>query len=184
MFSIVLLYSQHPPGILNFDFIGYISISKDDNMQYFIPPDYPDISKVFDFPIDTTKNVLQWKYYNKNQIINSIKIIDEDTISVDYQNGDVGKGVFWEFTMQASKIEYDENIGVKSYKFSFINDKKEAINFNIISLDQRIGYLIQSLQAMDINFDYYAIYIINMENIELPVIDNEDLRYKDLRDLF
>jgi len=183
-FFTTLLFSQQTVGLLDFNFIGYIAISKDGNNQYFIPPEYPDISKIFDFPIDPSKNVLQWKYTNKNQIIAQMQFVDSNTIAIKYQNGETIKGAFWEFSKQASRIEYEENIGLQSYNLKYINEKREAFSFDIISLDKSKGYLLQKLETAEIDSTYFALYIIEITNIDLPLISDEELKYKDLRSLF
>ncbi len=183
LFSTTLSFSQQTVGRLDFNFIGYISISKDSSNQYFIPPNYPDISKIFDFPINTTEKVPQWKYKNKNQILKQMQFVDSNTVLITLQNGEIVKGAFWEFSKQPSRIEYDENIGLMSYNLKYINEKREAFSYNIISLDQQKGYFLQQLETADIDSNYYALYMIDISNIELPKVSNEELKYKDLRSL-
>lgn len=182
-FFSVLLFSEQPSGYISFDFIGYISISKDENKQFFIPPEYPDISKIFDFPVDTTKHVLEWEYFNDSQIIEQIVFIDENNLSIIYENEKAIKGAFWEINKAASRIFYDEEIGLHSYVLKFINESRILFSFNIISLDCEKGYILQKLDTSDIKNIYYALYIVDINNIELPPISDEELKFKDERSL-
>lgn len=182
-FTSTLLFSEQTFGSLDFNFIGYVSISKEENKQFFIPPEYPDIYKIFDFPIDATKHVLQWEYFNDSQIIKQIVFVDDNYLSIIYENEKTTKGAFWEISKEASRIFYNNEIGLYSYVLKYINESRTLFNYKIISLDGKKGYILQKLDTSDYKYIYYALYIVDINNIELPPISDEELKYKDERSL-